>query len=56
MNSTGSCLSTSQNATAPKHTFLQDHIHLCLITSQNVTAPKLLEQNLPCVEDELSGR
>ena len=28
----------------------------CLTTSQNATAPKPLEQNLPCVEDELSGR
>ena len=27
-----------------------------LTTSQNATAPKPLEQNLPCVEDELSGR
>ena len=49
-------LITSQNVTAPKHDVgLIVHAHR-LITSQNVTAPKPLEQNLPCVEDELSGR
>ena len=55
IDQTGS-LTTSQNATAPKHDVL-GRVHVDrLTTSQNATAPKPLEQNLPCVEDELSGR